>query len=89
MGLVLESLHKLHLNNFLTSSLRDHHVYEDISNEVIAADTSTSVSIWKVFFYSVSRIRPKGAVMESIGIVLVSRTTRSSVWHTRKQCHML
>jgi len=47
-------------------------LHEDIPDEVVEANMSSSVDVWQMFFDGASRIGPKGKIVVRVGVVFVS-----------------
>ena len=54
-------------------------LYEDIPNEVIETNMTSSDDIWQMFFDGASRTGPEGKNITGVGVVFVSSNTTSSL----------
>ena len=47
-------------------------LHEDILDEVIKANITSSDDVWQLFFDGASRIEPKGKIVARVGVVFIS-----------------
>ena len=53
-------------------------LYEDIPDEVIKGNITSSDYVWQLFFDGASRTRPKGKIVTGVGVYLSHRESRPS-----------